>query len=150
MSRHGVPPTGSLGGGAARSDTRQASCAKPVHQSFPMLQYRDGTHIRGELDVEEHIVYFKELTGYIKQQQQQHTNLNDTEWERECRFSVRSVVHTVTAILVEFESNHMGFEVFKVLSTKGYICDSKEMQVMLARCRAVSRKSDDSGCLLSR
>ena len=62
------------------------------------------------------------------------TNLNDTEWERECRFSVRSVVHTVTAILVEFESNHMGFEVFKVLSTKGYICDSKEMQVMLGCC----------------
>ena len=98
-----------------------------------VLQYRDGSHISGELDVEEHIVYFKELTGYIKQQQQQHTNLNDTEWERECRFSVRSVVHTVTAILVEFESNHMGFEVFKVLSTKGYICDSKEMQVMLGR-----------------
>ena len=98
-----------------------------------VLQFRDGTHISGELDVEEHIVYFKELTGYIKQQQQQHTNLNDTEWERECRFSVRSVVHTVTAILVEFESNHMGFEVFKVLSTKGYICDSKEMQVMLGR-----------------
>ena len=98
-----------------------------------VLQYRDGTHISGELDVEEHIVYFKELTGYIKQQQQQHTNLNDTEWERECRLSVRSVVHTVTAILVEFESNHMGFEVFKVLSTKGYICDSKEMQVMLGR-----------------
>ena len=96
------------------------------------MEFRDGTHISGELDVEEHIVYFKELTGYIKQQQQQHTNLNDTEWERECRFSVRSVVHTVTAILVEFESNHMGFEVFKVLSTKGYICDSKEMQVMLS------------------
>ena len=34
-----------------------------------VLQYRDGTHISGELDVEEHIVYFKELTGYIKQQQ---------------------------------------------------------------------------------
>ena len=27
----------------------------------------------------------------------------------------------------------MGFEVFKVLSTKGYVCDSKEMQVMLGR-----------------
>ena len=37
-----------------------------------VLQYRDGSHISGELDVEEHIVYFKELTGYIKQQQQQH------------------------------------------------------------------------------
>ena len=34
-----------------------------------VLQFRDGTHISGELDVEEHIVYFKELTGYIKQQQ---------------------------------------------------------------------------------
>ena len=105
-----------------------------VHELPVTQQMRFETAVEsGELDVEEHIVYFKELTGYIKQQQQQHTNLNDTEWERECRFSVRSVVHTVTAILVEFESNHMGFEVFKVLSTKGYICDSKEMQVMLGR-----------------
>ena len=97
-----------------------------------IMQYVDGTHISGEMDLEDQMIYIKELIAAVKDEQA-HWDTAGVDWDAECIFSVRIAVHVVTAIIVEFHSERMGCEVFKRLIHTGYIYEGKPMSVMLGR-----------------